>query len=209
MITILVATSIRLYREGLSDTLARYDGLSVIGTAASGAEAIERVGAMQPDVLLLDMQLSDGLRTMTAVSELGANTRVLALAIPEREREIVACAEAGAAGFVPREASLADLVQALRSVVRGELRCSPAVAQCLLRRVRALASTSGQDDHEPLTPRQRQIAELVRRGLSNKEIAVQLHIELSTVKNHVHSILEKMRVQRRGQLAAKLRLATL
>jgi DNA-binding NarL/FixJ family response regulator len=193
----------------LSETLSRYDDLSIVGAVASGPAAVARVSELRPDVLLLDMQMHEGLCTMTAVSESVPRTRILALAVPEAEQEVVACAEAGAAGFIPRDASLTDLVRALRDVVRGELRCSPAMTQRLFRRVGRLASSLEVAQGDVLTPRQRQIAVLIRRGLSNKEIAVELHIELSTVKNHVHSILEKMQVQRRGQLAAKLHAAAL
>jgi len=210
VIRILIATGIRLYREGLAEMLGRYEDLEVVGTASSCPETMERAGELQPAVLLLDMTLPEALRTMTAVAEKRPQTSILALALAESETRVLACAEAGAAGFVPREASVEELVAAVRDSVRGEMRCSPRMAHCLMRRVRALAGSrqtawSAPRPHVELTPRQRQIVEMIDSGLSNKEIARALVIEVSTVKNHVHNILEKLQVRRRAQAAAVLR----
>ena len=118
----------------------------------------------------------------------------------------MACAEAGVAGFVTRDQSLADAVGVVESVTCGESACSPRTAAALLRRVAVL---SGQrKPPEPpvgLTLRERQIAGLIARGRSNKEIARELSIEVSTVKNHVHHMLEKLGVAGRAEAAARVR----
>jgi DNA-binding NarL/FixJ family response regulator len=123
---------------------------------------------------------------------------VVALSAPESEREGVACAEAGVAGYVARDASIQDLVAAVTSAARGEVVCPPSIAASLMRELaRRAAGLPAMGTGARLTPRERQVIELIDRGLSNKEIARTLHIALSTVKNHVHNILEKCQVGRR------------
>jgi two-component system, NarL family, nitrate/nitrite response regulator NarL len=131
---------------------------------------------------------------------------VLALTVPNRETEILAFAEAGIAGFVTLEASVAELVEAIESVARGEALCSPSVAAALLRRLASLAhSRTSADPTGPLTAREREILALIDEGLSNKQIAQRLRIELPTVKNHVHHILVKLGADRRAEAAALVR----
>jgi len=119
---------------------------------------------------------------------------------------VIACAEAGVSGYVTREASLDELTGVVESVARGESPCSPRISALLLRRV---AETAGRrtetDAARRLTRREAEIVGLIDEGLSNKQIAGRLSIELATVKNHVHSILEKLQVERRAEAAARVR----
>jgi DNA-binding NarL/FixJ family response regulator len=138
--------------------------------------------------------------------------RVLALTVSESEEELLAAAEAGISGYVTHQSSLDELVDAVHSVARGEMLCSPRVAALLLRQVGALARrevpVAGLDSDrsgERLTMRELEILELIDAGRSNKEIARELYIEVPTVKNHVHNILEKLHACRRGEAAAKVR----
>jgi DNA-binding NarL/FixJ family response regulator len=126
------------------------------------------------------------------------------LGVDDGDDDVLAWAEAGVSGYVARDASFEDLVETVRAVARGELRCSPRLAATLLRRVTALA---GDAPHSAtrLTQREREISSLLEAGLSNKEIAGRLYIELPTVKNHVHNILRKVGASRRGEAAALLR----
>src|SRR5262249_35072326 len=129
--------------------------------------------------------------------------RIVALAAPEAESEVLACAEAGVSSFVPRDASLDELVNAVECVARGGAVCSPRTTAILLHRIatmtRGLDSTRGL---ERLTAREQEIMCLLASGRSNKEIARELGIETTTTKNHVHNILEKLKVRRRGEAAA-------
>jgi two-component system, NarL family, nitrate/nitrite response regulator NarL len=130
----------------------------------------------------------------------------MALAVGESEEEILACAEAGVAGFLPRNGSFDDLARAVTKVARGEVACPQSIAGALLRRICADAhQRCVTTDH--LTPREREVLVLIEQGMSNKQIAQRLGIEVRTVKNHVHNLLEKLRVQRRGEAAARLRSA--
>jgi DNA-binding NarL/FixJ family response regulator len=122
------------------------------------------------------------------------------------EDQVVACAEAGIAGYVDRDASLRDLVATVRSVARGELLCSPRIAARLMRRVAELADQPRPPQTPAhLTRREREVVALIDEGLSNKEIAQRLNIELPTVKHHVHNVIEKLGVRSRLQAAAHVR----
>jgi DNA-binding NarL/FixJ family response regulator len=201
MITVAVVSEVRLYRDGLSQALHGEDAFSVVGTAATLEEAVLLAERSSPDVALVDLAMADGLTTLR---ELAGNPglAVVALAVPDREQAIVTCAEAGIAGLVTRDGSYADLVEAIRSAARGDLACTPRVAGVLLRRVATLvAKRPAETQHRDLTAREREIAGLLARGLSNKEIATKLCIEVATVKNHVHNILEKLEVRHRADVA--------
>src|SRR5262245_28521015 len=147
-------------------------------------------------------------QSVAAVREMAARAplvKIVALAVREDEQDLVTCAAAGVAGYVTRGASVDDLIQALDGVARGELLCSPQTAATLWRRLAAFARGDGAGEHANLlTPREREIGTLLEAGLSNKEIAVRLGIEVATVKNHVHNVLEKLQVHRRAQAAARL-----
>jgi len=128
--------------------------------------------------------------------------------VVDEERQALRCAEAGVAAFVTGEATGEQLLAAILDVGRGEFSCSPRISALLVERVRTLSqSAAAPTPHAHLTPRERAIADLVAEGLSNKEIAARLGIELCTVKNHVHHILEKLQVARRTQAAARVRRA--
>jgi two-component system nitrate/nitrite response regulator NarL len=203
---VLVVTAVRLYRDGLASVLGDRPGLDVAGVAADHAECVDALEHLHPDVVLLDMTMPDSLGTVRAVASHAHGVPVVGLAVPELERDVVACAEAGVAGYVTREQSLDDVVTVLDSVARGETICSPRIAATLLRRVADLAAARGAPrPGGRLTTREAEIAALIDEGCSNKEIARRLCIEVPTVKNHVHNILEKLQASGRGEAAAMLR----
>ena len=204
-IRIFIAAQVRLYREGLAEILAREPGLCVVGTTGRRNEILACVRALRANVVLLDPGLPDGMITVRELAE-ATPAKIVALVSPEAEAAVVAGAEVGISGYVTHDDSPADLVAAIRSVNKGELLCSPRVAGALLRRVATLASersTRPSDAH--LTSRELQVLSLLDEGLSNKQIARELSIELPTVKNHVHHILNKLGVARRGEAVARFR----
>ena len=205
-ITVVVAAEVRFYREGLAGFLELQPAITVADTAVSQADTVEKVRRCCPDVLLLDMTMTDSLDTVRAVGALDPPVRVVALAVWDNERDVIACAEAGIAGYVPREGSLADLLRTIEYVARDELIVSPRIAASLLRRIAALAASghAGAPEVE-LTSREQEIVRLIDEGLSNKQIAARLGIETATAKNHVHNILEKLQVERRSQIGRRLR----
>ena len=200
-----IVTEVCLYREGLAFSLGRRAETEVVGTAAALDGAVELVRRERPDVLLLEMATADAPRVVHDARGAHPEVRVVALAIVETEEVVLRCAEAGVAGYVSRNASLDDLVETLASVARGELVCSRTIAGSLFRRVGALSCPREDPALARLTPREREIAALIGKGLSNKEISRRLTIGLSTVKNHVHNLLEKLQVPGRSAAAARLR----
>jgi two-component system nitrate/nitrite response regulator NarL len=206
VIRIVIVGEIRLYREGLADLLGRIPGLEVVGTMADRDKGYEAIARVRPDIVLLDMATAGSHEAIGRIRELAAETQVVALGVADVEKDLLNCAEAGVAGYVPREGTLDSLVDAIRSAVLGELRCSPQMAGTMLRRLAALAAIrSGVVDRNSLTSREKEILRLIDDGCSNKEIARRLGIEVATVKNHVHNLLDKLHVHRRGEAAAQVR----
>jgi DNA-binding NarL/FixJ family response regulator len=204
-----IVTDIRLYREGLADVLGRHPEIDVVGTAADGEVALDCVGRLRPDVALLDMAMLGSTATMRALAATAPEVKVVALGVPEVEPHILACAEAGVAAYVPREGSLDDLVVTLKGVAVGEVLCSPHIVASLFRRVATLAlERRSEQATRRLTARETEILELVDEGLTNKEIGRRLCIELPTVKNHMHNILEKLQLGSRSEAAAWMRRRT-
>jgi DNA-binding NarL/FixJ family response regulator len=157
-------------------------------------------------VILLDTGLPNSPSTVRDILTVAPASKVVALAVTEQDDEILSYAEAGVSGYVTRDGSYANLVECIRSVARGELLCSPHIAALLLRRV-ANSNSAATVELERLTRREWQVVRLVQEGLTNKEIANNLNIEVSTVKNHVHHMLEKLRVAGRIQLAIRMQRA--
>jgi two-component system, NarL family, nitrate/nitrite response regulator NarL len=208
MIRVLVVGPIRFSGEALGRTLAQ-EGLDVVDVASTPDEAIDAATRAAPDVVLLDVTSSDGTETLQQLAAALPAARIVAAGIREVDAEVLACVEAGATGYVPADASIGDLVYRLRRVVRDEPLASPHIVATMMRRLASLSANGDQRDLAALTRRELDVLRLIETGLSNKEIASRLSIEVTTVKNHVHSILEKLSVRRRGEAAALVRAAAL
>jgi two-component system, NarL family, nitrate/nitrite response regulator NarL len=202
-IRVLVASDLRLYREGLAASLAADERVDFVATAASASEALAVAEEHCPQVVLLATEMNAALEYVRPLAIGGA--RVLALAVRDDEEDVVACAEAGVAGYITRDASLEDVVAAVETAACGEAPCSPRIVASLLDRLAANAAAPPVARPNPLTYREREIVALIDEGLSNKQIAGRLTIGLSTVKNHVHHILEKLQIERRTDVAAAVR----
>jgi two-component system, NarL family, nitrate/nitrite response regulator NarL len=206
MIRALLVIDVHFYREGLASLLAQSADISVVATLSSGDKVIETIERAAPNVVLLDTSSAHARELLVSVRRLGAPPPVVALALNETAESIEEWAGGGALGYVSRSASLADLLQCLRSAVRGEAYCSPRVMAILLSRFATLKAEPRNSftRNVDLTAREREILELVGSGLSNKLIAVRLHISHATAKNHVHNILDKLRLRNRTEVAAYL-----
>jgi len=199
-----IVSDVRLFREGLVAALAGEEGLALVGAGAP-AGALTAIATARPDIVPLDIAAAGALDLPKQATAVLPGLRVLAYAVAEAEADVLACAAAGICGYIPQDASVDDLVAAVHHAVSGELHCSPRIAAFLFRE---LGARAGEAPHGPevaaLTAREREIAGLAARGLANKEIARQLRLGHATIKNHVHNILQKLNVDRRGQIAGRL-----
>lgn len=200
-ISLLLVVGVRLYREGLEAILTAQPHLRVTGSVATLLDAQTVMRTHAPDVVIIDVSLPDVCRAIGEIGRHDARPRILAFAVREDVGTILDYAQAGADGFVTANGSVAELVQAIERTAAGELLCSPRIAAQLLRRA-AHAEPPPDAPVSALTIREHQVFSLLRKGLSNKEIASTLRIAEATVKNHVHHVLEKLQVTSRGQAAA-------
>jgi two-component system nitrate/nitrite response regulator NarL len=195
----LIVSDVRLYREGISALLAATRRANVIG--AVSAIELEPYLKLAPDVILLDASL---LRRKIALGT-DALQKTIAFAVSEQEDDILACANSGLSAFVGRDGSAEDILAAITALSRGELVCPSRIAKLIFERLTAITrSRSVAPNSIGLTEREREIMRVLQTGSSNKEIARQLGIGVSTVKNHVHSIFEKLQVHRRGEAIAAI-----
>lgn len=202
-----ILADVRIYREGLAQALRSQEQVQVVGMAGNTSGAIDDMRAgLRPDVVVFHVTSGDHLLAIRALAGAIPEAKIVALAVPDVEPEFIAYAEAGISGFVTLEESLADLARTIRSVAQGEVLCSPRMSAILLRRVAGLAARGpGLRSPPRLTARELEVARLIDRGLSNKQIARHLQIKVSTVKNHIHNILEKLQVGGRAEAAAWVR----
>jgi DNA-binding NarL/FixJ family response regulator len=207
---VLVVSDIRLLREAFAALLERGQGIAIVGTAGP-PQAPALAAELKPDVVLLDATRGGNLGCARELAEQHAATKVVAFGVAETDADIVSLASAGVAGYVSEDAAAADMVEVVRSAMRDELVCSPRAAATLCHHVAVLSRggpLAGADGAPcTLSKREMQIADLIDRGLSNKDIARHLGLQVATVKNHVHNILDKLKVHRRGEAAACLREA--
>jgi two-component system, NarL family, nitrate/nitrite response regulator NarL len=205
-VRLVILGEVDLYREALAWSLGRDERFEVVSVAAGVEEALELLNHVDAEILLLDTCLIDGTLAVRELAAAAPQVKLVALAVPEIERDVIALAEAGASAYVTPDGSIEELASVLQCVGRGEVICSPGMAAGLFRRVATLARERGLDPiEEKLTARELDVLRLIEEGLSNKEIAAALSIQLPTVKNHVHRILEKLHVNRRSEAAALAR----
>ena len=189
-------------RQGLVALLDHREDFEVVAQAGSAAEAVEAARRAKPDIVVMDVRLPDrsGIEATREIRDAMPEVRVVMLTSYPDEEAVFASVAAGASGFVLKEVRGRDLVRALEAVGRGESLLQADVREKVLDRVRR---TSGENDElAELTPREREILELIAEGKTNKEIAAQVFLSDKTVKNYVSSILAKLDLQRRSQAAA-------
>jgi DNA-binding NarL/FixJ family response regulator len=208
-IRILLVWGVRFTGECLSELLERDPAVSVIGLCGDLSEAVALGTAMQPDIVLLDGRMPEGAAAVRRALDASPGMRIVVSSVRETEDDIVAWAEAGVIGYIPRTTPLGDFVRLMMDIHSGEQLCSGRVAAGLLRRIARAANGSTRHNRRvaipALTRRERQTAELIKSGLSDKEIARRLNISVATTKSHVHNLLGKLNARRRTEVADYLR----
>ena len=200
-ITILLVDDQALMRMGMSMVLGQADGMRVVGEAASGESAIERVRALKPDVVLMDVRMPgmDGIEATRVIARDHPASSVIILTTFDLDEYALGGLNAGASGFLIKDTPAAELVQAVRTVADGDAIVSPRITRRLLEIHRsAMAPTdAGSNAHASLTDRERDVLLGIARGLSNTEIAADLFLSESTVKTYVGRVLAKLGVRDR------------
>jgi DNA-binding NarL/FixJ family response regulator len=198
MIRLLVVDDHPVVRDGLRGMLSGEPGFEVVGEAGSGEEAVALAGTLAPDVVLMDLRMpgGDGVSAIRALAKAGSPARVLVLTTYDTDSDVLPAIEAGATGYLLKDARAEELFRAVRAAARGEAVLSPSVATRLLGQVRRPAQ-------EPLSAREREVLALVARGATNREAARALFVSEATVKTHLLHVYAKLGVNDRAAAVAE------
>jgi DNA-binding NarL/FixJ family response regulator len=208
LIRVLIADDHTVVRDGLSAMLSRQADFEVVGEASNGAEAVELARRLEPDVVLMDLRMPmlDGVEAMLQIAAAGLSARFLVLTTFDTDEYIFRAIEAGAKGYLLKDASRDDLFRAVRAIHAGESLIQPAVAARVLDRFAQMSRSAGRPD-EALSGRELDVLREMAQGRANKEIALKLSISENTVKTHVSSIFQKLDVgDRTGAVTRALQL---
>jgi DNA-binding NarL/FixJ family response regulator len=206
-IRVLLVDDHAMVRRGMRDFLDLHDDIEVVGEAADGSEAVERADELVPDIVVMDLMMPnlDGIEATARIKATHPELEVIALTSFIEEARVVAAIEAGASGFLLKDAEADELAAAIRAAAAGEVHLDPAVAGIVARRMRdggRAGGAPGQGDGiGSLTARERDVLARVARGLPNRQIATDLGITERTARTHVSNILAKLGLASRTQAA--------
>jgi DNA-binding NarL/FixJ family response regulator len=206
---ILVADDSDAFRAGLAALIAAVDGVTLAGEATNGAEAVERALDLQPDIVLMDLNMPgrNGIDATRAIVSAAPHIAVLVLTMHEDDESVFSAVQAGARGYLVKGARQVELLRAVRTVSDGGAVFGPAIARRMVDFFSAAAHATSIAAFPQLTGRERQLLDLIARGRSNAQIAEQLVLSTKTVRNHVSSIFTKIQVVDRAQAIVKAREA--
>jgi DNA-binding NarL/FixJ family response regulator len=198
-IRLLIVDDHPVVRDGLRGMFAGSEEFEVVGDAADGAGAVARAMALCPDVILMDLRMpgGDGVQAIRELAERGLPARILVLTTYDTDSDVLAAIEAGATGYLLKDAPPDELLRGVRAAARGDSVLSPSVASRLVGRMRAPAPAS-----EPLSQRELEVLGLVARGVGNRDAAARLFISEATVKTHLMHIYAKLGVNDRAAAVA-------
>jgi two-component system, NarL family, response regulator NreC len=194
-IRIVLADDHKLMRSGLRVLLEQQPDLTVVGEASDGREAVALVASQRPDVLVMDIGMPslNGIEAAAQITQSNPEAAIVMLSMHSDESYVLRALKAGAKGYLLKDSAEADLIQAVRAVAEGKSFFSTAVSKVLLDDyVRKLKRSGAEDPYDLLTPREREVLQLVAEGKSNKEVAQLLNLSVYTVETHRSNIMEKL-----------------
>jgi DNA-binding NarL/FixJ family response regulator len=201
---VLIADDDHLMRAGLAELLAGEPDVDIVGQASTGREAIERVRRLDPDVVLMDVRMPDldGIQATRELTRAASGAKVLILTTFEQDDYIFGALRAGASGFLLKRTRPEDLIAAVHTIAAGDALLSPSITRRVIDRMaqQPTPDLADQAKLSELTPREREVLQLIARGLSNREIARELVVEESTIRTHVKGILTKLDLRDRVQI---------
>jgi two-component system response regulator NreC len=195
---ILLADDHQLMRSGLRLVIERQPDLTVVGEAADGREAVALAKSLRPDVAVMDISMPNlnGIEAAYQITKTHSETAVIMLSMHPDESYILRTLKAGAKGYLLKDSAEADLIAAVRAVAQGKSFFSPAVNKVLLDDyMRKLKRSGAEDPYDRLTPREREILQLVAEGKSNKEVASLLNLSVYTVETHRSKVMQKLNLK--------------
>ncbi len=192
-----------LFRKGLADLLEMDDSLILIGEAASGEAGLALAIELEPDLILLDINMKDmdGLETLRALKQADLDSRVMMLTVSDNEEDVLAAIRTGADGYLLKDMEPEDTLESIRAAASGKLVVSDRLTELLASALRSEANTPEDSNDAALTQREHEILDLIAEGLSNKLIARALDISPGTVKVHVKNVLRKLNLNSRVEAA--------
>ncbi|MEI8408737.1 MULTISPECIES: response regulator transcription factor [unclassified Kribbella] len=210
-VRVLLADDHPVYRDGLAALLGSLDGVEVVGTAADGVEAVDGARELQPDVVVMDVQMPrlDGIEATRAITADSPHIGVVVLTMAEEDQTLFAAMRAGARGYLLKGANQAEIVRAITAVAQGEAIFGPAIARRVAEFFSATPVAAAGSPFPQLTAREHEILALVAAGRSNAQIASELFLSPKTVRNNVSNIFAKLHVADRAEAIIRARDAGL
>jgi DNA-binding NarL/FixJ family response regulator len=201
-IRVVVTIETRIYRDGIAQLLDNYNDIEVVAAASNLEEALDICLKTMPHILLVDATFPETLPTIRRLKQEVRNLKIILLSMRACRNQMSMFAGEGVLEFVTRDDSIDDMRQAIIAAMKDGFWCSSQVAKLLLEQTPTTFEAQDRFADLPLTRQQANVLQLLESGISNKEIARKLHIETATVKNHVHHVLQKLKVSSRGEAAA-------
>lgn len=201
-IRVLVVDDHAIMRDGIRALINEQEDMHVIGEAEDGRTAVELAGRLHPDVVLMDiaMPLLNGLEATRQIKRDHPDIQVLVLTMYDHEEYVRQVLATGASGYILKRAAATDLVNAIRAVARGDAVLSPAITRLVINEYLRADTVQSSDESDKLTPREREVLQLIAEGHTSREIARLLDLSIKTVQAHRTSLMQKLDLHDRGEL---------
>ncbi len=202
MLRILLADDHQLFRDGLRTLLGQQANMEVVGEAIDGPSAVEAAGRLRPDILLMDISMSglNGIEATRRILGDGSTTRVIMLSMHADQRYVNEALRAGALGYVLKDSAIGELLAAIRTVAQGRRYLSGTLADRVIGEYIGLSGERSPSAFSTLSPRERQVLQLLAEGKSTKEMAAQLRVSVKTVETHRKQIMDKLDIHSVAEL---------